>query len=853
VDQPETSDFSPCSAIQPGAHDALSKARQRHAVLRNFLLGGVTAGLAMFSYSRTTYAACVIVDTTVTCTGDLSTGAATTNPATLLNVNSLTTDIAPGIGDGLNFTSDDTITIVSDTGPFRIIASDIGAKGIYAYASGAGAVSVTHSGDIVSESGRGISAFSGSGPVTIDSSGHIQADLEGIYARSTGAGAVSVTHTGDITSISNQGVYASSDTGKVTTVTSGDIQSNDRGIFARSAGAGEVAVVHTGDITSDNNRGIYALSSDGAISTTSTGAIQAADAGIYAKAISAGAVSVAHTGNITSTNNRGIYAGSDSGAVTTVSSGNIQAVGAGISAATNGAAAVSITHTGDIASSLNRGIDARSNSGAVTTVSSGNIQAVDIGISADTDGAARVSVTHTGDISSSDNRGIDARSNGGDVTTHSSGTFQTENDGIYARSTGAGSVGVIHTGDVTSNVNRGIFAESTTGSVAITLADGVVEGPNGAIEASSGTGTELTLNADSVLIGAITLGGTGAAVLNTGPGLSIAHTFTGTMPTIGDVSGNVAVASGNQIAVADVSGLAFADNQLSDTLDNLSGVLARAAHHKAGDWWISGFGGAGITSAHDNSAETTHEHGGIAAGATTVLDNGIQLGVFGGAASANYTTEISNGLSGSSNSYFAGLNGRFIGNLFYLDFAVTAGVSSHENERIVANNTVATGLERASSGFDSFFIAPEMTLSLAPDDFRLIPSLRLRYEAMYTDGFTEKGLTSGSISADGATSHALNMRIQGAVPIDLDVPGTTLVVRAGADIRLASHSGHDIRLMGVETRNAGADDEISARGFAGLDFTHALAEHAFLTASGEIRAETTGLSASASLGFRGRF
>lgn len=844
------------SGAQLGVQDALLKARHRDVVLRNLLLGGVAAGVAMFSYGRAGYSACATVGTTMTCTGDLSDGVIATNVVTVLNVNSLTTDIAPAANDGINFTSSGTIAIATDTGDFEIIASGVGAKGVYANASGAGAVSVTHTGDITSGAGRGISAFSSSGAVTTDSSGIIQADLEGIYAKSDGAAAVSVSHTGDITSTSNRGIYAGSNTGMVTTVTSGDIQSEDRGIYAKTTGAAAVSVSHTGDITSDNNRGIYVLSWGGAVTTVSHGTIQAADAGIFANTIGAGAVSVTHIGDITSTLNRGIDARSDSGAVTTVSGGDIQADGAGISANTNGAAAVSVTHTGDITSALNRGIDARSNTGTVTTVSTGNIQAVDAGISADTNGTAAVSVTHTGDITSTLNRGIDARSNGGAVMTVSSGTVQAENDGVYAGSTGAGAVSVIHTGDITSDANRGIVAISANGGVAITLGEGVVEGANGAIEASSGTGTALTLNAGSVLIGSMTFGGAGAAVLNTGSGLSIAHTFTGTMPSIGNVDGNIAVVSGNQIAVADVSGLAAADNQLSDILDGVSGVLATSPHRGDGNWWVSSFGGVGATDADSNSVETSQKHGGLIAGTFALLDNGVELGLFAGAAKGASAAEVSNGLSGSTTSYFAGLNGRFTADLFSLDFAVTAGMTSNEGERIIANNIAATGLETALSSYDSFFIAPEIKLTGVPitiGDLSFIPSLRIRYEAMTSGDFTETGVTTGGIMSSGATSHAANIRLQGVVPIDLNILGTTLTARGGVDTRFASFSGHDVTLLGVVTNNAGAEDEFSARGFAGLDFTHALTEHASLTAKGEVRAGTTGLSASASLGFKGRF
>ncbi len=726
--------------------------------------------------------------------------------------------------------------------------------GIHAFTSGAADVSVTHTGDITSDTEWGIYAYSDGGAITKVSVGDIQANYAGIRAYTTGAGAVSVTHTGDITSDTEQGIYAYSRDGAVTTVSSGDIQANTAGIHASTDGADAVSVTHTGDITSDTEQGIYAFSRDGAVTTVSSGDIQAGTVGIHASTDVASAVSVTHTGDITSDAEQGIDARSNGGVVTTVSIGDIQANTEGIRARTFGAAAVSVTHTGDITSDTDRGIYARSSGGAVTTVSTGDIQADDAGIRAVASGA--VSVTHTGDITSDTDRGIYARSFGGAITTVSIGDIQASTEGIRAFTYSANAVSVTHTGDITSDNNRGINAYSSGGSVAITLGEGVVQGAFGAIETSSGTGTAFTLNAGSVLIGSVTFGGAGASVLNTGPGLSIAHTFTGTVPTIGNVSGNVAVVSGNQIAVADISGLAFADNQLSATLDGVSGVLAMASHHETGNWWISGFGGGAVASADGNSAETTPKYGGLVAGTFALLDNGVQLGVFAGAASGDHTTDISNGLSGNSTSYFAGVHGRFIRNLFSVDFAVTAGGSSHEGERIVANNTVATGLESASSSFDSFFIAPEITLSTAPInilDFSFMPSVRIRYEAMRSDGFAETGLTSGAISTDGATSHAVNMRLQGAVPIDLGVSGTTLVARGGVDARFASFSGNDVTLMGVVTNDAGADVEFSTRGFAGLDFSHSLSDHTALTANGEVRAGTTGYSATASLGLMGKF
>src|SRR5680860_1570167 len=144
---------------------------------------------------------------TALCQGDQSDGitsGATVPPAdfdvpptTILNVNSLTQDIAPASTvDGISFLSTGAITINSDTGPFQITTQGANADGILAYTNGAGAIMVTQTGNIATYG----------------------AAADGIDARSTGAGAITVTQTGGISTqgASAQGIYARSTTGAVT-------------------------------------------------------------------------------------------------------------------------------------------------------------------------------------------------------------------------------------------------------------------------------------------------------------------------------------------------------------------------------------------------------------------------------------------------------------------------------------------------------------------------------------------------------------------------------------------------------------------------------------------------------------
>ena len=357
---------------------------------RAALLGTVAAG-ALWSMTpkpaRAGPDACTTAGATATCQGNQSGGIASGvdfDPVVVdtLNVNSLTTNIAPPADtSGIYFSRSgpgNTITINSDTSPHSISVTGI-ADGIYATADAN--VTITHTGDITSAGGIGISLSSSFGTAKLTSTGTIAAYTYGISA--FGGSAVDITHTGDITSQAADGIRAFSPFGTVNVTHTGTIAAYGYGITA--FGLNGVDITHTGDITSQAADGIYAFSPSGTVNVTHTGAISAYGDGIAARSFG-GDVNVTHTGDITTQHGDGIAVSSLGGAVSVLSSGNIKVYGScGCGGGSDGIYAsgyngVSISHTGDITSSHGDGIFAYSYSGSASVTSKGNITAYNVGI-----------------------------------------------------------------------------------------------------------------------------------------------------------------------------------------------------------------------------------------------------------------------------------------------------------------------------------------------------------------------------------------------------------------------------------------------------------------------------------------
>jgi len=325
-------------------------------------------------------ALCVTNGSVATCSGNQSAGIISGTdfqvpPVTTLDVNNLTTAIAPASGTrGISFNSGDIITITSDTGAFGITTTGSSVAGIFADSTAA-AVTIYSTGNITTTGGNSAAIFAESmgAAVTVTSTGNINAmgtgnnrNGSGIYAFSNGAG-VMVTSSGNITTMGDgaSGILAfnsGTSTGAVTVRSTGNITTagmSESGIYTKSYGGGPVTVTSTGNITN-----------------TSTGS---SASGITDKSIG-GAATVISIGNITiaGTSSFGIVA-TGSGPVTVSSTGDIITTGnnsSGINAKGYGGGLVTVTSTGNITTTGNNasGISAFSTSGPIAvTVNSGTV------------------------------------------------------------------------------------------------------------------------------------------------------------------------------------------------------------------------------------------------------------------------------------------------------------------------------------------------------------------------------------------------------------------------------------------------------------------------------------------------
>ena len=266
--------------------------------------------------------------TTVTCSGNVSTGVLLDNgagPYSVLNVNNLTADITPASGvSGIAFTSYRPVTLNVDTGSFAIITIGDFAVGVLAGsqpAAGGGppyggsvtinatanittsgdfssgiqgtsqneAMSITSAGRILTYGDNAIGILGGSvgGPVTITSTGDIRTEgafAAGIAAATIGSygttdGAITINSYGNIVTTGNNstGIKAASTFAPITLTSFGNVSVTGNGSFGIEAlSGGDVAVTSFGNVTTgpDSANGISALSLYGSATITSFGKVE---------------------------------------------------------------------------------------------------------------------------------------------------------------------------------------------------------------------------------------------------------------------------------------------------------------------------------------------------------------------------------------------------------------------------------------------------------------------------------------------------------------------------------------------------------------------------------------------------
>lgn len=466
----------------------------------------------------------------VTCSGNQSLGVLELTPGTtVLNVNSLTSTIAPPVGSGvpgiLFFGSGD-LTLNSATGPFGLITSDDFVDGIVVQSDGG--IKVTSSGNISTTglvaNGINLLSFSG-GTISLTSSSNISLAQGGDGLLVYSDGTVSVASTGAI-AVTGDGSGINATAGNFVSVTSsGPISITGNG-----------DAIDATDIGGSSAGGGVVVNSSGAISLAGNGAI-----GINASSEAVDPVTVMSSGAISLANGGIGISASGSGDVTVNSSGAIFARGSGvgIAAASGGAGTVTVTSSSNIA--IEGGgvaIVAASGGGSADVASSGNLLVsggTGIGITAA--GETGATVSSSGNIVlSSGGAGIAAAALDGTVTVTSSSNVTIGGDGVaIAAASDGGAANVASSGNLlVSGTGFGISAIGGTGTTVSSSGNITAAGAGStAILATAGSGDIAVKIAGGTLTGG---SGSGAGVALAGGGNNTITNF-GTITTSAGLAG----------------------------------------------------------------------------------------------------------------------------------------------------------------------------------------------------------------------------------------------------------------------------------------------------------------------------
>lgn len=599
-----------------------------------------------------------------------------------------------------------------------------------------------------------------------------------------------------------------------------------------------------------------------------------------------GAVSVGST--IVSLTNSGTINGADSG-VTAGNFGSLTKSGTMIgeifaAISTNGNIGT-LTNTGVIRSSFENGISAI---GTIKRlVNAGLIQGANAGISSSAD---IIGLTNSGTIIGGNSSGIFANGNIGSLV----------NTGVI-RSTSASGVGsngiitsLVNSGLIVAGVDAGVAAEDLTnlvnsgiirgGTGGIIIAGGIANLTNAgtiqatqagafAIQEDMAANTQLTLNAGSILIGRVDLGG-GVNTLNIGAGLSLNSLFEsdgGTSLTRLGTTGDALVAlvpiGPNSVQVVAVDASAFANHgdamaalttgigqtlqsrQAATRSDPALGFASRFAAAEESSigafsafndtptlnpnrFWIEGFGAFGEQNHDATGRDFENRTGGIVAGFDVPLDAVTSVGIMAGFARTTSENEI-NTQQTDMTSVYGGVYASTLALGLAWDASLSVGHNDYDAERTTANNAVATGLETANADFTGWFINPQVTAtrqaanplagfgigSLIATN-ALEQMLTLSYTGLFLDGYTETGTTSNPLTLNDRDIHLASARAAIALPFEAHhADGAVSTLRLIAGVEGRTQFGDDTvsgTLLGQVVSATLDDDDFTAGAFVGL-------------------------------------
>lgn len=395
-----------------------------------------------------------------------------------VSVNNATSQDARGI-DAINGTGTGDLSI-STTGTIQG-ASD----GIRARQNGSGALRITTQSD-VSGGAYGIYAENEGTNLSITTSGAVTSGGGGIRANNTGTGALAITATGDVEGvIFAVGAQNSDNSTDLSIVTEGDVTGTYAGIYALNSGSGALTVTATGDVDAVDPSGVGVEARNSANGTDVLIATQGDVAGISSTNYGSGALTITAEGAVTSQTGFGVFAANAGTDLSIRTDGSVSGGVDGLYAYHNGTGALTITSTGAISGDEN-GIEARS-----------------------TASATELSITTRGTVSGGENGIVAQNSGSGNLTITASQTVSGAVSGIDATSDGGGVLSIDVSDSVTGGSEFGIATQTGAGGLSrISARNGaVVSSASGNAISNDDGDSETLVTTGASVTGTIELGG----------------------------------------------------------------------------------------------------------------------------------------------------------------------------------------------------------------------------------------------------------------------------------------------------------------------------------------------------------